>query len=96
MNVFMEHMVFIHMKQKIIKKLNHQILLKNQKANKKIIGIGETGLDFYYNHSEKKDQIELFSEHIEASKQLNLPLIIHTRSAEIDTFNIFKKIYNKF
>ncbi len=73
------------------KEIKSSNIVKKSKANKKIIGIGETGLDFYYNHSEKKDQIELFSEHIEASKQLNLPLIIHTRSAEIDTFNILKK-----
>ena len=37
--------------------------------NKKIIGIGETGLDFYYNHSEKKDQINSFEEHISAAQK---------------------------
>ena len=59
--------------------------------NKKIIGIGETGLDFYYNHSEKKDQISSFEEHILAAKEKNLPLIIHTRSAEKETLEILKK-----
>ncbi len=44
------------------------------KQNKKIIGIGETGLDFYYNHSEKKDQIYSFEEHISAAQKKNLPL----------------------
>ena len=59
--------------------------------NKKIIGIGETGLDFYYNHSEKKDQIASFEEHILAAQEKNLPLIIHTRSAEKETLEILKK-----
>ena len=65
-------------------------------ASNKIIGIGETGLDFYYNHSEKNDQIECFEKHIKASQELNLPLIIHTRSAENETLenSILKKIKN--
>ena len=43
-------------------------ILKKINLNKKIIGIGETGLDFYYNHSEKKDQIEMFEKHIIAAQ----------------------------
>ena len=66
-------------------------IVEKVKQNKKIIGIGETGLDFYYNHSEKKDQIESFLEHIEASKKTNLPIIVHTRSAENETFEILQK-----
>ena len=60
-------------KKNIIDKIN---------INKKIIGIGETGLDFYYNHSDKKDQIRCFEEHIYAAQEKNVPVIIHTRSAE--------------
>ena len=59
--------------------------------SKKIIGIGETGLDFFYNHSEKKDQIKCFEEHIDAAQKSDLPLIVHTRSAELDTLNLLKK-----
>ena len=59
--------------------------------NKKIIGIGESGLDFYYNYSEKKDQIKCFEEHITAAQKTQLPLIVHTRNAEIDTFDILKR-----
>ena len=59
--------------------------------NKKIIGVGETGLDFYYNHSEKKDQINSFEEHISAAQEKNLPLIVHTRSAEKETLQILEK-----
>ncbi len=70
-------------------------ILTNLKKNKKIIGIGETGLDFYYNHSEKNDQIACFNEHIEASIASDLPLIIHTRAAEHETYEILKKAKNR-
>ena len=62
--------------------------LKNK--YKKIIGIGETGLDFYYNHSEKEIQKRSFIEHIKAASKLNLPIIVHSRNAEIDTYEILK------
>ncbi len=75
-------------KHKDIKSIN---IIEKVKKNKKIIGIGESGLDFYYNHSEKKDQIFSFLEHIDASQKINLPLIVHTRSAETDTLNILKE-----
>ena len=64
-------------------------------VNKKIIGIGETGLDFYYNHSEKKDQFSCFEEHIYAAQEKNLPLIVHTRSAEKETLEILQKHLKK-
>ena len=57
----------------------------------KIIGIGESGLDFYYNYSDKKDQIKCFEEHITAAQKTQLPIIVHTRNAEIETFEILKK-----
>ena len=63
--------------------------------NKKIIGIGETGLDFYYNYSDKKDQIKCFEEHIIAAQNLQIPLIVHTRNAESETLEILKKKLNK-
>ena len=75
---------------------NHKNILSNNiinqtKKSDKIIGIGETGLDFFYNHSEKKEQIDTFLEHIDASQKTNLPLIVHTRSAEKETLEILKK-----
>ena len=62
--------------------------------NKKIIGIGETGLDFYYNNSEKEKQIDSFKKHIEASIELQTPLIIHSRNAEKETFDILEDYKN--
>ena len=65
--------------------------IKAFKNNKKIIGVGETGLDFYYNNSDKIDQIKSFEEHILASSKLNIPLIIHSRNAEDETLKILNK-----
>ncbi len=69
-------------------------IIKNVNKDKKIIGVGETGLDFYYNNSDKKNQIKSFEEHIEASIELNIPLIVHSRSAETETYNILKNFKN--
>ena len=77
------------------KKIKSDYIVEKVNKNKKIIGIGESGLDFYYNHSEKKDQISSFLEHIDASQKVNLPLIVHTRSAEYDTLEILKKATQK-
>ena len=65
-------------------------ILDKVSLNKQIIGIGETGLDFYYKHSEKNHQIKCFEEHIYAAQEKNLPLIVHTRSAEKETYEILK------
>jgi len=74
--------------------INSDIIVKNFNENAKIIGIGETGLDFYYNNSDKDKQIKSFNEHIKASILTNAPLIIHSRNAEEDTFNILNKYKN--
>jgi len=65
-----------------------KIIIDNIKKNKKIIGVGETGLDFFYNHSNQEKQISSFKKHIEASIYLDLPIIVHSRNAEIETFDI--------
>ena len=62
--------------------------------NNKIIGVGETGLDFYYNNSEKNQQFKSFEEHIIAAKKLDIPLIIHSRNAEKETFEILNSFKN--
>jgi len=70
-------------------------LISLKDKNKKIIGIGETGLDFFYQNSDKSIQTKIFVEHIEASIELNIPLIVHTRNAEEETFNILKDFSSK-
>lgn len=64
-------------------------------AHPKIIGIGETGLDYYYEHSAREAQQECFLKHIEAARQTGLPLIIHTRDADDDTVDILHREYAK-
>ena len=68
--------------------VSKKIILDNIKMNTKIIGIGETGLDFYYNNSKKNKQIDSFKIHIEAAIEANLPIIVHSRNAEEETFNV--------
>ena len=75
--------------------ITSDIIVKKILENKKIIGIGETGLDFYYNNSEKDKQISSFIEHIEASIKTNVPLIVHSREAEDETFRILNEYKNK-
>lgn len=64
------------------------------RSNKKIIGIGEIGLDYYWDKSFKELQKEVFIKQIEFANQMNLPLNIHSREAHLDTLEILKK-YNK-
>lgn len=64
-------------------------------AHPKIIGIGETGLDYYYEHSPRDAQQALFRVHIEAARQSGLPLIVHTRDAEEDTIAMLHEEYAK-
>ena len=66
-------------------------IVKSLKENPKIIGIGETGLDYYYNNSDKEKQITSFKTHIEAAIECDVPIIIHSRDAEDDTFNILNE-----
>tara|TARA_Y100000590_G_C15672700_1_gene996842 strand:- start:1043 stop:1816 length:774 start_codon:yes stop_codon:yes gene_type:complete len=68
--------------------INLEFILDLKKKFNKIIGIGETGLDYYYNHSDKKAQKESFIKHIHAAIKLDIPLIVHSRNAETDTFDI--------
>ena len=72
------------------KKVDLKFILNEKKKHKKVIGIGETGLDFYYNHSDKKTQIISFIEHIHAASKLNIPVIVHSRNAENETYEILK------
>lgn len=70
-------------------------IVKNIKQNPKLIGVGETGLDFYYNHSTKDNQIKSFKEHIEAAIDIDLPVIVHSRNAEKETFEILNDYKNQ-
>lgn len=57
----------------------------------KVVGIGESGLDYYYGHSPREAQIANFRHHIEAARRTGLPLIVHTRDADEDTISILRE-----
>lgn len=61
----------------------------------KVVGIGETGLDYYYEHSPRDKQQRNFRHHIEASRHSGLPLIVHARDADEDTADILEEEYAK-
>ena len=71
-------------------KITSDFIFENLKKYQKIIGIGETGLDFYYKNSNKENQVKSFRIHIESAIKANIPIIIHSREAEDDTYNILK------
>ena len=75
--------------------VDKQTIIRSVNENVKIIGIGETGLDFFYNYSDRERQISSFIEHIEASIELNKPIIIHSRDAEKETFEILNSYKGK-
>lgn len=60
-------------------------------AHPKVIGIGETGLDYFYDHSPRDVQQESFRRHIRAALRTGLPLIVHTRDADTDTMRIVRE-----
>lgn len=64
-------------------------------AHSRVIGIGETGLDYYYDHSDRVRQAQNFRAHIAASRETGLPLIVHTRDAEDDTAAILAEEMGK-
>ena len=60
-------------------------------ADPKVVGIGETGLDFYYEHSPRAEQEASFRAHIAASRETGLPLIVHSRDADEDTIRVLRE-----
>ena len=68
---------------------NHLIDLV--KSSEKVIAWGEIGLDFYYDHSPRDVQTEVFRRQIRTAKQLNLPIIIHSRDADDETVEILRE-----
>lgn len=65
------------------------------KKNNKVIAIGEIGLDYHWDKDNKEEQKQLFKKQIEIAKELNLPVVIHSRDAFQDTFDILKESKHK-
>lgn len=64
--------------------------LRDATSHPRVVGIGETGLDYYYDKSDRQVQRDLFRVHIDVARETGLPLVIHTRDAEDDTLNILR------
>ncbi len=62
----------------------------------KIVAIGEIGLDYYYNFTEKSEQINALSKQIILASEVNLPCVFHVRDATKDFLNLIKELYKKY
>ena len=71
--------------------LDDEAALVAEAAHPKVVAIGETGLDYYYEHSPRQPQQENFRRHIAAARRTGLPVIVHTRDADDDTIDILRE-----
>lgn len=76
---------------KKLDKINFDELKNKILSNKKIVGIGEIGLDYYYGKDDKEEQLKLFEKQLAIAEELNMPVVIHSRDAVSDTINTLKK-----
>ena len=67
------------------------IELEQMAKHEKVVAIGEIGLDYYYDNSPRELQREFFIKQIELANKVNLPIIIHSRDASIQTYEILKE-----
>lgn len=80
--------VGVHPHEAKVEPLDGAQVLIDHARHPKVVGIGESGLDYYYGHSPREAQISNFRHHIEAARQSALPLIVHTRDADDDTIAV--------
>jgi len=80
--------VGVHPHEAEAEPLDSAAILIEHAKHPKVVGIGESGLDYYYEHSPREKQIVNFRHHIEAARQTGLPLIVHTRDADDDTIRV--------
>jgi TatD DNase family protein len=78
----------IHPHEAKVEPLDGPDILLREAGHPKVVGFGESGLDYHYNHSPREAQIANFRVHIAASRAAGLPLVVHTRDAEDDTIAI--------
>ena len=79
---------------KSIEKLRSQ--LSQNLLRKKVVGIGETGLDYYRSYENKQNQIDFFETHMKVSGETNSPTVIHTRNADEDTIFFLDQFVKKY
>jgi TatD DNase family protein len=69
----------------------HYSLIEELAAHPRVLGVGETGLDYYYDNSPREIQREVFRKQLTLANKLNLPVIIHTRAADEDTISLLRE-----
>jgi TatD DNase family protein len=82
--------VGVHPHESEKEQLDGEAVLVREAAHPKVVGIGETGLDYYYEHSPREPQQANFRFHAAAARKTGLPLIVHTRDADGDTIAILR------
>jgi len=71
------------------------VQLQTLAEHPKVIGLGETGLDYFYEKGPREEQQRNFRSHIQAARETGLPLIVHARNADVDTADILEEEYAK-
>jgi TatD DNase family protein len=74
---------------------NIMIEIEKMLGNKKVIGVGEIGLDYHYNYSPKDKQKEVFREFLKLAKKYKIPVVIHNRESDNDMLNILESEMNE-
>ena len=69
----------------------HLDLMKTLAAHPRVVAIGETGLDYHYDHAPRETQREVFKRQLEMAVELDLPVIVHTRNADTDTEDLLRR-----
>jgi TatD DNase family protein len=87
--------VGIHPHEAEAERLDGIDILTGVAAHPRVVGIGETGLDYYYDHSDRAVQQRVFRSHIAAARETQLPLVVHTREADADMANILEEEQGK-
>src|SRR4249919_2934310 len=82
--------VGVHPHEAKVELLDEPGPLLEEAKHPKVVGIGETGLDYYYEHSPREEQRKNFRVHIAAARTTGLPLIVHTRDADSETVEILR------
>ena len=85
--------VGVHPHEAAVEPLSSPEILLEHSRHPKVVGFGESGLDYYYNYSPREAQIANFRAHIAAAREAGLPLVVHTRDAEDDTIAILREEY---
>lgn len=83
--------VGVHPHEAAVEPLDESSALVERASHPRVVGIGEAGLDYYYEHSPRDDQVRNFRAHIQASRQTGLPLIVHARDADDDLCEILEE-----